>query len=78
MEMNLCRPGSRELFNYGQELNLILRWDKSALRASEKCTHTYFREAEWVTNLYCSPPLTPLHCFSHTSQSPWEYPGRLQ
>lgn len=33
--MNLCRPGSRELFSYGQELNLILRWDKSALRAQK-------------------------------------------
>ena len=40
--------------------------DRAALAASEECALAYphFREAERMTNLYCSPRLLPFCCSS--------------
>lgn len=49
--------GARRAVSHGLEL---LRWDKAVLTASERCAlpHSRSGEAEWLTNLYCSPPST--------------------
>lgn len=68
--------GVRRAVSHGLELNVILRRDRAVLTASERCAlpHSHSGEAEWLTNLYCSPPSTSY--FSLATRL-GHFPGRL-